>query len=188
PGAALVFTGNEADAELHLRVGGVLSRYEDETTAALGRTLILSVLSFSGINGAVPRRITVNTDASFNPSGEMISSAGVYRLCAAGPNYARSQELVSGASWAWTAATELGALVDGGVLDIAVTFPAGETHYMLIRGIRPFTTLQLHGTNYPPDSQFERYDNSGWVYSGSEQTLMVKLRHRTQVEHIRIQY
>jgi len=38
------------------------------------------------------------------------------------------------------------------------------------------------------DSQFERYDSSGWVYYSQEQTLVLKMRHRTQVENIRIFY
>ncbi|MDR2766792.1 MAG: hypothetical protein LBB82_00535 [Treponema sp.] len=189
-GVTLVFAGNEADTELNLRLGYALSRYEDETTAALGRTLILSALSFADISGAIPQRISRDAGGGFSPlTSAAVSSARIYRLCAAGPNYAQSRTLIPGASWSWTAATEVSVTQDGaGNQDIAVSFPAGETHYMLIRGIRPFARLQLHGVNYFSDSQFERYDSSGWAYSASEQTLLIKLRHRAQMEHITIIY
>jgi hypothetical protein len=59
---------------------------------------------------------------------------------------------------------------------------------MMIRGVRPFVRLQLYGINYPSDPQFERYDSSGWVYSPQEQTLLLKMKHRSAVERIRIFY
>jgi hypothetical protein len=74
------------------------------------------------------------------------------------------------------------------VLDIAVTFPAGETHYIIIRGIRAFNKIQLYNMDYRTDPQFERYDSSGWSYSAQEQTLVLKMKHRATVEHIRIFY
>jgi hypothetical protein len=59
---------------------------------------------------------------------------------------------------------------------------------MIIRGIRSFVRLQLYDMNFRTDPQFERYDSSGWVYIPQEQTLLVKMRHRTTVENIRIIY
>jgi hypothetical protein len=59
---------------------------------------------------------------------------------------------------------------------------------MLIRGLRPFVKIQLYGIDYRTDPQFERYDSSGWSFSSSEQTLLLKLKHRSQVEHIRVFY
>jgi hypothetical protein len=74
------------------------------------------------------------------------------------------------------------------ILDIAVSFPAGETHYMIIRGVRPFVKIQLYNMDFRTDPQFERYDSSGWSYNAQEQTLLLKMKHRTTVEHIRIFY
>jgi hypothetical protein len=73
-------------------------------------------------------------------------------------------------------------------MDIAVTFPAGETHYMIVRGIRAFNKIQLYNMDYRTDPQFERYDSSGWSYNAQEQTLILKMKHRATVEHIRIVY
>jgi hypothetical protein len=38
------------------------------------------------------------------------------------------------------------------------------------------------------DSQFEIYDSSGWVYYPQEQVLILKLRHRSTTENVRIIY
>jgi hypothetical protein len=78
--------------------------------------------------------------------------------------------------------------MENNMLDIAATFPVGETHYMVIRGVKPFTKIQLYNMDYRTDPQFERYDSSGWSYSPSEQTLLVKMKHRTNTEHVRIFY
>jgi hypothetical protein len=75
-----------------------------------------------------------------------------------------------------------------GVLDVSVDFAAGETHYMMIRGLRPFTKIQLYGIDFRTDPRFERYDSSGWAYSASEQTLILKMKHKSPIEHVRIYF
>jgi hypothetical protein len=181
---ALVFTKNgnsdeEADIELNLRLGRSLLQNEDETRNALGKTLILSVLSLADRTGAVPRSVRKN----FTGDTERLNSQRVYRICFAGENYARAQA-AGGGLWTWTAASSVTGISNAGRLELNVDFPAGETHYMIIRGIRPFTTLQFNGITYYQDNQFERYDNSGWVYSASDQSLLVKIRHRLPTERI----
>jgi hypothetical protein len=59
---------------------------------------------------------------------------------------------------------------------------------MIIRGIKAFTKIQLYNMDFRTDFQFERYDSSGWSYSTQEQTLIIKMKHRTAVEHIRVFY
>jgi len=184
----LVFTKNaayeeEADLELNLRLGKILLQDDDETRIALGKTLILSVLSFSDANRAVPRTVRNN----FTANKERLDSQKVYRICFAGENYARAQAVTTGL-WAWTAASSINGTAGTGRLDLTVEFPAGETHYVIIRGVKPFTTLQINSVNFNQDSQFERYDYSGWAYSTAEQTLLLKIRHRLPAERITILY
>ncbi|MDR2662806.1 MAG: hypothetical protein LBC31_07410 [Treponema sp.] len=188
PSGTLAFSGDEADTELNLRLGSALLRYGDPVKTSLGRTLILSVLSLADGTGAVPRilvRTAENTAAK--PGGGLLGSYRIYRICRAGDSYARAQLLGPGL-WAWTAASSINAVPGGNTLDITVNFPPGETHYLLIRGIRPFTALQFNGREYPQDPQFERYDASGWAYSAPEQTLLIKLRHRAAAERITLVY
>jgi hypothetical protein len=57
---------------------------------------------------------------------------------------------------------------------------------MIIRGIRTVSRVQLYGMDYRTDTQFERYDSSGWSYSAQEQSLIVKMKHRSSDEVIRV--
>jgi hypothetical protein len=163
-------------------------QYDDETRIALGRTLILSVLSLADTSGAVPRIVVRDTAGNFTgrANGPLLGSQRIYRLCGGGEFYARAQAVDAGI-WVWTAAEVSGTALPG-QLDLTVNFPAGETHYMLIRGVRPFTALQFNNVNFVSDPQFERYDSSGWTYSPSEQTLLVKIRHRLPAERISVVY
>jgi hypothetical protein len=88
--------------------------------------------------------------------------------------------------WAWTASNEVSAVQQNDILTISASFPAGESHFMILRGIRPFVRLQLYNMDWRSDPQFERFDSSGWRYIPQEQTLLIKMRHRANVENIRI--
>jgi hypothetical protein len=170
--------------EFDLRLGAALALYAEaaggEEWTSIGRSLVLSVLALPDVN-----------------SGRM------YRLLRQGEYRPRAVNIETGTSgiWTWTAASSVqtryiqseeveinGEASSYTIMDIAVSFPSGETHYMIIRGIRPFIQLQLYNIPFRTDPQFERYDSSGWSYSASEQTLVVKMKHRTPVEHIEIFY
>ena len=73
-------------------------------------------------------------------------------------------------------------------IDISVRFPVGESHYLVIRGIKPFTRIQLYGMDYRTDNRFETYNSSGYVYNSSTQTLYLKIRHKSETETVRLFY
>jgi hypothetical protein len=186
---------NEAGIEFNLRLGMALIEYggstDNEDWAALGRSLVLSVLSLPDESGSAPARVAFDRREETGGLGTArISSARIYRMLRAGGYYPRAAGIgdPGNGMWAWTAAASVSAVQNGPVLNISVSFPVGETHYMLIRGIRPFTKIQLYNIDYRTDPQFERYDSSGWIYSAPEQILLLKMKHRTPVEHIMIYY
>jgi hypothetical protein len=197
-GAVLVFpgvAGGEANIELNFRIGSVLTRFEnDPTRLSLGRSIILSVLSLTDETGSAPQTIIQSNNGEFGEKQGTgrISAARMYRIYNMGNTsdyYAKARSLAPGSGiWAWTASSGVSANQSQGATDIAVSFPAGETHYMLIRGIRPFALLQFNGENFPGDPQFERIDSSGWTYSAQEQTLLLKVKQRSASERIRIIY
>jgi hypothetical protein len=133
----------------------------------------------------VPPVFTLSDDGTFIASPEArFSAARFYQHLHFG-NYPRTERIAGGINgWAWTAVSSIAVTQNGNITDIAVTFPIGETHYMILRGIRPFTKIQLYGIDYRTDPQFERYDSSGWSYSSSEQSLLLKVKHQQTVEHI----
>jgi hypothetical protein len=191
----LVFHGAAADMEFNLRLGKALWMWAESANrgewAALGRSLVVSVLSLADGTGTTPPRLLLSGDGQITEDpGPRISSARLYRILNPGEYYPRPVVIGSGVNgiWAWTAASAVTAAQENNVLDISVSFPAGETHYMMIRGVRPFDKIQLYNIDYRTDPQFERYDSSGWVYSAQDQILLLKMKHQTTVEHIKIFY
>jgi hypothetical protein len=188
------FKENVADSEYNLRLGKALFAWAEATGkgswANLGRSLILSVLSMRDNTGSVPAAVQISESGKIQEgAGGRISAAKIYRNTGPGEYYPQATEISgAGGLWAWTIATQISARQRGDVLEISVHFPVGETHHMMIRGVRPFTKIQLYDMDYRTDPEFEQYDSSGWVYSAQEQILVLKMKHRSSVEYIRIYY
>ncbi|MDR0563136.1 MAG: hypothetical protein LBG73_10690 [Spirochaetaceae bacterium] len=189
--AVLTFFEDTADIEFNLRLGKALMYYAENVGniewSAIGRSLILSALGLADDAGTVAAKVFRGEDGNLREDADSprFSSARLYRVLNAGESYPHAVR-VSADIWGWTAATALAITEENNVVDIAVTFPVGETHYMLIRGVPQPSKLQLYGIDYRTAPDFERYNSSGWSYSSAEQTLMVKLRHRSPIEHMRI--
>lgn len=176
PDASQVFVygmgGN--NAEFNLRLGMALLSYEEAKNrassawAGVGRSLILTALSADETAGA--RLYRILNPRAVHPRAVPIALSPANNI------------------WAWTAAETVSVTQQNDELNITVTFPAGESHFMIIRGVRPFVRLQLYNTDWRTAPLFETYDSSGWVYIAAEQTLIVKKRHRSTAETIRIIY
>jgi hypothetical protein len=193
----LVFDGEMADLEFNTRLGAALTAYGEHTGqevwAGLGRSLVLSALAFVDETGAAPLALRLGANGEVKAeAGAVLGSARIYRLLRLGEYSVKAVGLHNAANgiWAWTAASGVTATFDreNNMLDISAVFPRGETHYMFIRGIRPFTQIRLYNIPFRTDPRFESYDSSGWIYSPSEQTLMVKMKHQLPLEHIQIYY
>ncbi|MDR0400756.1 MAG: hypothetical protein LBH51_07405 [Treponema sp.] len=188
----LVLAAREGRADLgwNLRLGKALVDWGEftgrETWAAVGRSIVLSVLSLEDKDGQVVPILNLDEGASTGERPGSISSARIYRMLGLGEYRPKALDLGPGfpGIWAWTASPEIRASREGVALDIAVSFPVGESHYLLIHGIDPFYRLQFHGMDWRTDPNFERYDSSGWVYYPQERVLALKVKHRTEVEHI----
>jgi hypothetical protein len=191
-----VFAGQEGEAEFNLRLGKALLDWAessgDDSWAGAGRSLILSVLSLGDSSGMVKPGALLSEEGEItvNPAPARLTTAMLYRILRPGEYRPKALPIsVPGTNiWTWTAARAVSASLQNDILDISAAFPAGETHYMIIRGVRPFVKIQLYNMDYRTDPQFERYDSSGWSYNAQEQTLIVKMKHRATVEHVRIFY
>ncbi|MCL1837394.1 MAG: hypothetical protein FWG46_07605 [Treponema sp.] len=188
-----VFTEGRANTEFNLRLGMALKEWGEKTGesdwAALGRSLALSVLSLCDESGQVPASLTIGPNREFVGGSGTISSAMLYRDIGGSEYLPRAASTGLSGVWAWTAASSISVTQNERQMDIRVGFPAGETHYLMLRNIRPFPILQIYENNWRRASDFESYyDSSGWYYFESEQTLVLKIRHRQNVENIRILY
>jgi hypothetical protein len=194
-GRVLVFGENDgefaADSEFNFRLGAALDQYGRltgrEDWAAVGRSLILSVLGQTDTVGMIPTASALGANGIFTAGRDSrFSAARLYRYLGL-DSFPRAEPVAGGINgWVWTAVSSVGVVQNGDITDISVTFPVGETHYMMLRGVKPFAKIQLYGIDYRTDPQFERYDSSGWVYSSLEQTLLLKIKHQNPVEHILI--
>jgi hypothetical protein len=190
------FFGSQGETEFNLRLGKALLGWAEasgeDSWAGVARSLIISVLSLGDNTGAVKAGMVISEDGEIllNTAPSRLTTARLYRVLASGEYFPRALPIGAAVNsiWTWTAAQNVSAVQDNNILDISVSFIAGETHYMIMRGIRAFTKIQLYGMDFRTDPQFERYDSSGWRYFAQEQTLILKMKHRTAIEHVRIFY
>jgi len=154
----------------NLRLGKSLLAWAEDAKntewAGIGRSLVLSALTGAGAG-----------------------NGNLYSMLNPGDYYPKAAWLSDNGLWAWTVSPSARASYNAeGNLNVSVSFPVNIAHYVIIRGVRPFVKIQIHGMDWRTDSQFERYDSSGWVYYQQEQILILKVRHRTTVENIGIFY
>ncbi|MCL2765122.1 MAG: hypothetical protein FWD40_07600 [Treponema sp.] len=166
---AIYVTSTESNtSEYSFRLGKALAYWAEATHntewAAIGRSLILSAISTG-------------------------NAGRLYGILKPSDYYPKAVWLTANGHWAWTVSPLIRVTTEaGGNLNLAVSFPANMSHHLIIRGVRPFNRIQIHGMDWRTDSQFESYDSSGWVYYPDNQTLILKLRHRTVVENVRLIY
>ena len=157
----------------NLRLGKALFNYgefiNDNEYEGIGRSLILSALSLETSS---------------------LAKAMFYREVFLSPFLPRSValRLESGNISALTAAENISISQRSNGYDISVSFPLGEAHYMIIRGVEPFSRIQLNNVDYRTAPDFEIYNSSGYVYNAQDRTLLLKIMHREDIEYIRIFY
>ena len=187
----LVFSSDgQADVGLNLRLGMALREWGERTGdgdwAGLGRSLVFSVISLGDQSGAVPAVLTSGANGNLTGSQETIGSGSLFRTLDENEFLPRARASGVDGVWAWTAARSVRAVQTTNFMDLYFDFPVGESHHVMIQGVRPFVQLQLHGQNTPRNPAFDAGNVSGWDYFADEQTLVVKLQHRVNVERVRV--
>jgi len=193
----LVFsTDGQANVEFNLRLGKVLREWGEQTGnndwAGLGRSLIFSVISLGdlfpgGGDGSVPALLTSGANGVLAASADRIGSASLFRMLDENEFLPRAKTTGVDGVWAWTAARSIDLIQTANFMDVVVDFPVGQAHYVMLRNVRPFVQLQMHGVNTARNPSFENnHGVSGWDYFADEQTLVLKMYHRTNVERVRV--
>ena len=104
------------------------------------------------------------------------------------PHYVIIGSQPKGAVWAWTCAEEISYSKNDLQILITAKFPLSSTHYMIINGIEPFRSIYIYDIAFRTDPRFETYNSSGYVYQWETSSLLVKSRHRSTEEVIRLVY
>ena len=93
------------------------------------------------------------------------------------------------AVWAFTCAENISYKNDNaGTVTLAIDFPLSYTHYVIIDGIERFQSIYIYDLAFRTDFRFETYNSSGYVYQRDTSTLLLKSRHKSQLETIRLVY
>ncbi len=169
-----------------MRAGEALTK---DSYISLGRTLIYSVLDLADAEGFVPTRVRIQ-DGEAEPLADLLSPESIYRLVPSvhytPAEYPLYSYLYPG-SWIWTASRLTDVKIDDQQYRFFFSFPTGETHYLLIQGIRPMASMIMHGIPWKSDPEYFLYTD-GWAYDESTQTLFVKLTHRKISEELVLNY
>ena len=176
-----VLTGNTL-----IKAGSALSR---GSYATIGRTLIYSALDLADTEGFLPSRVRIQ-NGKVEPAGDTISPQSIYDLLPGSDYTPKEYPLYAylyPGSWVWTVSRIMEVKIDDAQYRFVFSFPVGDTHYLLIQGIRPLTSMIMHGIPWKPDPEYFRYTD-GWSYDEATQTLYVKLTHRLENEELVLNY
>lgn len=92
--------------------------------------------------------------------------------------------------WAWTCAKSI--VYDhkpSTTANIFIDFPLNLTHYLVINGVPNFhRRIEIQGQMFRTDPRFETYNSSGYVYQQNNKALLLKSRHKSKMELIRLFY
>lgn len=175
-----------------LRAEGAVEAPQDEEGAAhglaapLGNSLLHSALAFRNGNGALPEELTASEEGLV-PSDSRLSAAEVYPFLADNKFFPRVVSLKNELDRnirLWTSAQAVGSVQRADGFEITLDFTAGETHYLVIRGVDPFESMQMYGQRWNGDRRFQNYNVGGWFYDRDNETVYMKIRHRDEVERI----
>jgi len=154
-------------SEYSMRLGKALVYWAETVRnaewAPIGRSLVLSAISTG-------------------------NAGKLHNILKPSDHYPRAVWMTNSGHWAWTVSPLIRTTDVGGNMNLAITFFPNMTHHLIIRGVRPFLSIQIHGMAWRSDPQFEIYDSSGFIYYPEEQILVLRVRHRSTVETVRLIY
>ena len=138
-------------------------------------------------------RLIINSAFAQNAAPDVRTLAEMYPLLIENPfhpHYALLGTYGTNHVWAWTAAKAIAyeETANGTNATLTIEFPQNDTHYLIVKGIRPFNTIEIYGLSFHTDPRFESYNSSGYVYNEQTQTLFLKSRHKAEKEIIRLAF
>ncbi len=184
-----------------------LCNLDDSVLTLAENGAFLSVVQAVAAGDALYRYGRIVDNADFASGGRMIvvsylkDSASfdvrtlgeLYPLVVHGNSFYPHFEVISFAGnrsvWAWTIARKISYVNDNaGTVTLTVDFPLSYTHYIIVNGIEPFRSIYIYDMAFRTDPRFETYNSSGYVYQKDTGTLLLKSRHKSQLEDIRLIY
>lgn len=93
-------------------------------------------------------------------------------------------------AWVWTCAKSvIYTHKPADTANIFIDFPLNLTHYLIFNGVPNFGgRIEIQGQMFRTDPRFETYNSSGYVYQQNSRSLLIKSRHKSKLELIRLFY
>ena len=194
------FSGSGAESEgvravnpfVQLRVARALRTYaklrNDRLSGELGNSLLSSALSMMDNKGALPAEIIFSQE-NIQPTDSVLAPSEIYPFFEENNYYPRVVSLAKELGEdirLWTSANAVGAVQRPDGFEITLDFVVGETEYIVLRGVEPFSSLEMYGMEWGGDWRFQNYDVGGWFYDRERRVLYMKIRHREKIERIKI--
>lgn len=105
------------------------------------------------------------------------------------PHFVKINTSGDDVTWAWTCAKDIAFTKDSnGNETLEIDFPEGSTHYVIFRGVRSFNNIYIYNMIFRMAYDFEIYNSSGYLYKTDTRALLLKSRHKSQVEEVRLIY
>ena len=138
-------------------------------------------------------RVIVNSYIHESSSFDLRTLSTIYPLIAYDNWYYPHIKLINTSGkttmWAWTCAKDITYTKDtDGSLILSIEFPLEYTHYVIFKGIPAFEQIFIYDMSFRTDPRFETYNSSGYVYKTESQTLLLKSRHKSETEDIKMSY
>lgn len=136
----------------------------------------------------------INTAFAQNKAADLRTLAELYPiLIKNNANYPHSLVMDKNSNetvWAWTCASNITYEENENSSEalITVSFKQGDSHYIIINGIKPFVGIEIYGLSFHTDPRFETYNSSGYIYNEKTHTLFLKSRHKVSNEKIRLYF
>ena len=113
-------------------------------------------------------RLMFNIGVSRIDASDVESFATIYPLAARSnkfyPHLVILEETLTEPIWSWTAAQSMSIKTDSAnTSTISLDFPQGDSHYVIINGIKPFKSIEIYELSFRTDHRFETYNSSGYV-------------------------
>jgi len=164
--------------------------------AAAGHLLVTSIVLNASEKGSIPSQLLFTSqDGQDTKTGiaaaseKALDAATLYpALVSSNTWYPHSLSLAEQAGpgvWAWTSAQSIKVVKSAdGVMKVTTRFPPGETHYLVLNGIKPFYRISIYGIDFHTDLHFENYNSSGYRYNEETNTLYLKMKHKSEFEDV----
>lgn len=138
--------------------------------------------------------LMMNSALDLQPNLDISTVSSIYTILSRDNFYYPHTEILgyigTRCIWAWTCARKIICLADPvSTANIYIDFPLNLTNYILFSGIPDFNgRIEIQSQMFRTDPRFEIYNSSGYVYKSDSRSLLVKSRHKSRHELIRLFY